>query len=300
MRTGFFKYTLLIVLMGLFIAPNAKAQEHDISDYRIRFNLKTIKQHDNSRILEVRFIAANKKDRKDRVPVYGAKIEFFNFLEDETVQLGSSNTSKDGIAQIALPENQSYLLDSEGKINFRAVFEGTDELGGKEREISIKDVHLNLNLIEKDSIKTVSIKAHTLDSLGVQIPLEETDVIISVEGMLSKMTIDEGVIESGEYEFEMPTDLPGDANGDVTVYTIIEDHDDYGDVVQKKTENWGVFNELPSEEKNTLWSEAAPIWMYVVLTILLLGIWANFVYTCINLYKIKKEGTALELKTENQ
>lgn len=292
-------HVICLVLCGLFLAPNVLAQEPELSNYRMRFRFKSIKQPDQSRILEVSFIAANKKDRKDRVPVYGADITFLNVLGEEQVSLGTSKTSKDGIAQITLPKNQSYLLDSEGRINFRAVFEGTEKLDGEEEEISIKNVYLDLNLIEKDSVRTVLVQAHTIDSLEVQIPLEETDIIISVGGMLSKMTIDEGTIENGEYEFEMPTDLPGDVNGDIIVYSIIEDHDDYGDVVQRKTENWGIFNKQHNEDENTLWSEAAPIWMYVVLTILLVGIWANFVYTGIHLFKIKKEGKELELKTEN-
>lgn len=288
-----------MVLLGLFIATNAQSQEVDISNYRIRFNCNTIKQPDNTRILEASFIAANKEDRKDRVPVYEADIKFFNVLEDEEVLLGVSKTSKDGVAQITIPKGHGYLVDSEGKINFKAIFEGSDGLDGEEEEISVQDLNLELNLIEKDSVKTAVVKAYTLDSLGVKIPLEEADVFISVGGMLSKMNISEGTIENGVYEFEMPTDIPGDINGDLVVYTSIEDHEEFGNVIQKKTVNWGVFNKQIKAEYNTLWSEAAPIWMYAVLTILLVGVWANYVYTIINLFKIRKEGTELALKTES-
>ena len=52
--------------------------------------------------------------------------------------------------------------------------------------------------------------------------------------------------------------------------------------------------------ENTLWSKAAPIWMYVVLTILLVGVWANYVYTVIHLFKINKEGKELELRISNR
>lgn len=288
-----------MVLFGLFIATNAQSQEVDLSNYRIRFNCNTIKQPDNTRILEASFIAANKEDRKDRVPVYEAEIKFFNVWEDEEVLLGVSKTSKDGVAQITIPKDHDYLVDSEGKINFKAIFEGSDGLDGEEEEISVQDLNLELNLIEKDSVKTAVVKAYTLDSLGVKIPLEEADVFISVGGMLSKMNVNEGTIENGVYEFEMPTDIPGDINGDLVVYTSIEDHDEFGNVIQKKIVNWGVFNKQIKVENNTLWSEAAPIWMYAVLTILLVGVWANYVYTIINLFKIRKEGTELAIKTES-
>ena len=142
------------------------------------------------------------------------------------------------------------------------------------------------------------VKAFTIDSLGVKIPLEEADLIISVGGMISKMKLEEGTIEEGEFEFEFPTNIPGDENGDIMVYSIIEDNDDFGNLIQQKSINWGTFKTETIKDGNTLWSEAAPIWMYIVLTILLVGVWANYVYTAVNLFQIKKEGKELELENE--
>jgi hypothetical protein len=69
------------VFSGLLFATTSFAQEIDLSKYRMSFNFKTIKQDDGSRILEASFIARNKKDRKDRIPLYDAEIYFYNFLE---------------------------------------------------------------------------------------------------------------------------------------------------------------------------------------------------------------------------
>ena len=55
-------------------------------------------------------------------------------------------------------------------------------------------VGYGLNLEEIDSVKTIFVKAYTIDSLGVETPVEEVDVIISIEGMLSKMKIKEETI----------------------------------------------------------------------------------------------------------
>ena len=79
------------------------------------------------------------------------------------------------------------------------------------------------------------------------------------------------------------------------MFAYIEDHDDFGNVLQQKNADWGVFNELVVEDNNNkLWTDIAPIWMYVVLSILLLGVWANYIYTIFNLFKIKKEGKEIE------
>jgi hypothetical protein len=298
MKTVFFRYSVFVLLIGFINHTTSFAQEPDVVNYRMLYNFKTVKQQDNSRVLELSFIARNKKDRKDKIPVFDAEIKFYNTLNEEAVLLGTSKTSKEGIANITLPENHQYLMDSSGKINLKAHFEGNDVLDEEEETLSVQNLFLELDLKEIDSIKTVLVNAFTRDSLGNQLPVKRMDIIISVNGMLSKMKLEEGTVKRGKFEFEIPTDIPGNANGYFTVYAIVEDNDDFGNVIQEKTANWGVFNKQDANNSNTLWSEAAPIWMYVLLTILLVGVWANYVYTIINLLSIKKEGKALELETE--
>ena len=285
----FSRYTIFLVFSGLLCVTTSFAQDVDLSKYRMSFDFRTIKQDDGSRMLEASFIARNKKDRKDRVPIFDAEIYFYNFLEEEEVLLGNSKTSKVGIASISLPENHNYLTDDSGTINLKAQFNETEALQEQEEILQIQDLVLELNLVEVDSIKMVIAKAYVIDSIDVETAVSEIDIVISVEGMLSKMPIGDGTIEDGEFEFEFPTDIPGDENGILTVYSIIEDNEEFGDVIQKQTISWGIFTRQNKGSKNSLWSEAAPIWMYVVLSLLLIGVWANYLYTIINLIQIKKE-----------
>lgn len=300
MKSNLLKYIKITsFLVALLFSIQSNAQENDASNYNMSFEFKTVKQDDNSRLLEVNFTGKNKEDRKDILPIYNTEIKFFNVLNEEEVLLGSAKTSQEGIAQITLPENQKYLTDEAGNINLMARFEGNEALEESSAELIVKNIHLELNLEEIDSVKMVMVTAFSFDETGAEIPLEETDVIIYVQGMLSKMKIAEGTISEGAFEFEMPTNLPGDKNGNLTVFSIIEGHEEYGTVIQKKNIKWGVFEKQITEAKNTLWSSAAPVWMYVVLTILLVGVWANYIYTIINLFKIKKEGQDLELEPES-
>ncbi|HSQ47525.1 MAG TPA: hypothetical protein VLM44_11485 [Lutibacter sp.] len=299
MKSNLFYIKITSFLVALLFSTSSIAQETDASNYSMSFEFKTVKQDDNSRLLEASFTGKNNEDRKDILPIYNAEIKFFNVLNGEEVLLGSSKTSQKGIAQITLPENQKYLMDETGNINLMARFEGNEALEESSAELMVKNIRLELNLEEIDSIKMVLVTAFTFDETGAEIPMEETDVIIYVQGMLSKMKIAEGTISEGAFEFEMPTNLPGDKNGNLTVFSIIEEHEEYGTVIQKKNIKWGVFETQIKEAKNTLWSSAAPIWMYVVLTILLVGVWANYIYTFINLFKIKKEGQDLELEQES-
>lgn len=297
-RNIFKKATSISFILALLFSISTFSQELTVDDYKLSFSFKTIKKFDNSRVLEVTFIGKNREDRKDKIPVYDAEIKFFNIVNGEELLLGTAKTSNEGIAQLILSEKQKYLTDSDGYINFTARFEGSETLDSEEEEILVKDLQLHLELKEIDSVKTIFVKAFTIDSLGVETPVEELDVIISIEGMLSKMKIKEGTIENGEIEFELLQNIPGDIDKNFTVYAQILDNDEFGDVIQKQTVNWGTFTKIASEDENKLWSEAAPIWMYIVLTILLVGVWANYVYTVIHLIKIKKEGKNLELSNK--
>ena len=298
MKTNTIKNTFLTSLIAvLLFSFNGFAQDDElgVDNFRLLFNFKTLKQTDNSRLLEANFRGMNKKDRKDIVPIYEAEINFYNVLEEEEIALGSAKTGKDGTAKLVVAEGFNYLKDEDGYIHLVAKFAGTDEMDEQEEEILVKDLFFEMNLVEIDSVKTLQLTAIEINGLGEEIPVEELDVKISIGGLLSKLPIGEETIYDGELEFEFPTDIPGDVDGNLQVYVQIEeDHEEFGNIIKTEQINWGTFDKLAVEQKNTLWSEAAPLWMYIVLTVLLVGVWANYVYTVYNLFQIKKEGKKLE------
>jgi len=300
MKTKLFKFSVIAILIGLFTNTDSIAQDNEAKDFKMLYKFSTTKQADNSRLLEVSFIARHKKDRKNKVPVYEAEINFYNTTDEEDILLGTVKTDKEGFARLTLPANQSYLIDTDEYINFKAEFEKTEAIKRYKKSIAVKDLILDLNLKEIDSVKTAMIKAYTLDSLKTEVPISEADVVFSVRGMINNMPIETATIEDGEYEFEFPTNIPGDVNGNIDVFVSIEDHDDFGNVIQQKSVNWGTYKEQIKEDSNTLWSEAAPIWMYIVLTILLGGVWIKYIYVIKNLFKIKNEGKELEIKLESE
>lgn len=282
-------YFTFSLFVGSIITINAFSQT-DVDNYKMIYKFNTTKLVDNSRLLEVSFVAKNKKDRKDILPIYEAEIHFYNVTAEQDIELGIAKTDNEGFARLILPEGQPFKADEEGYINFKASFKENGDLPTKNKEIAVKDIFLELDFRDIDSVKTVILHAYLLDSLKNRIPVEKADVIFSVGGLISKMPIEEGELKDGEYEFEFPIDIRGDKNGNVKLYTILEDNRDFGNVIYMKEIDWGIFEKVVKKKQNTLWSEAAPIWMYVVLSILLIGVWANFIYTIINLISISKEG----------
>jgi len=282
---------LNLLVLALFLPWQATAQDFDLKAYRLRFKLETTKNTDGSRTLEASFIGQNKKDRKDRLPVHQAEVVFLNTLEDEQIVLGKVNTDETGTAQLTLTSDQKYLTDEEGYIEFIARFEGTKEIKKKEADLKVKDLFLEIQAEEIDSVKTVLVRAFALDSTNQRVPQDDVDLRILVRGMLSDFIVEEGSTEDGTFEIEFPNDIPGDVNGDFTMVAFVEDSDDYGNVEYTLDSDWGVFDDIPQKENNELWTEVAPMWMYVILTIMLVGVWANYLYTIINIRKIKRLGS---------
>ena len=297
MKNTFYKFSLIAILIGLFTNTQTFAQENEAKNFKMLYKFYTTKLPDNSRLLEVSFIAQDKKDRKNKVPVYDAEINFYNVTDEEDILLGTVKTDKNGEAKLTVPPSQEYLKDAEGYINLEAVFNKTKAIKRYKKSVAVKDLFIDLNLEEVDSVKTAFINVSELDSLNTKVLVEEDiDAIVSIQGLLSRMPIEEAWIEGGEYEFEFPTDLPGNENGMLDVYVKVDDHDEYGTVIQKQTVEWGTFNQTIEDDSNKLWSEVAPIWMYVVLTILLVGVWANYAWSIKHLMKIKKEGDEIVKK----
>ena len=84
MKNYFLKYTFITTFITLLLfGVNTLAQEMTVANYKMRYSFNTVKNYDNSRLLKVNFIGVNKKNRKDKVPIYGAEIKFFNVLNDE-------------------------------------------------------------------------------------------------------------------------------------------------------------------------------------------------------------------------
>ena len=85
MKTYFTKFSIIAILLGLFFNSNSFAQGESVKDFKFIYKFSTTKQADNSRLLEVSFIAQHKKDRKNKVPVFEADIKFYNATDDDDI-----------------------------------------------------------------------------------------------------------------------------------------------------------------------------------------------------------------------
>ena len=281
--------TLLFTLFGSFISLTF-AQENGLAKFNISFDLTSVKQEDNSRLFKIEFSATNKDDKKDIVSIVDAEVNFYNKLDDQEILLGKSKTSKEGVVSIVVPAAHKYLKDKDGYITVVAKYEGNDAMDSQESELMFKDLFLEIEINTEDSIRTATINAYTLENEGEKKEIETLDIVIGVKGMLSKLVLEESTLENGVYEYELPDDIHGNSMGDLTIFVKVDENADFGNVIKTTTIKDAFAMNKPVTERNKLWTDAAPIWMYVVLTVLLLIVWSNYLISIINLIRINKIG----------
>ncbi|MGE5357320.1 MAG: hypothetical protein ACM3PT_13900 [Deltaproteobacteria bacterium] len=280
---------LLSIFFGGLISPTL-AQKKDIDNFTTSFNLTSVKQEDNTRLLTVEFTAINNKNKKDIVAVVDAELGFYNILDDKEILIGKSKTDKEGIGSIVVPAAFKYLADEEGYITVVAKYEGNDVMTAEESELIFKDIFLEIQLKTEDSMRTVVVNAYNLNDQGEKLPVETLDIALGVKGLLSDFVLDENTLENGLYEYELPEDIHGNSKGELTLFVKLDEHEDYGNVYKTTIIKNSYPNSKVIPERNKLWTQAAPVWMYVVLTIMLVGVWSNYLYSIINLIKISKMG----------
>lgn len=275
-------YILVTIILWITVPGILVAQEKEMPD----LSLKYLKKSDGSVYLEGHLSLFNEEE----IPLQDQYVQFFTGI-DSLQEVGAMYTGANGKAGISIPEGFSVPVNEEGFFKYYARFEGNDSLEMAEAEVEYKDVNLEMRLEEIDSVKTVLLKAYEFAGSGDTVPVPDEDVYLFVTRMFSNLSIAEDWLNGeGELVIEFPDDLPGDSTGMVTILAMFQDHGVYGNVEQRQTIQWGQPSDITlSESYRALWTQYAPTWMVVTLSILLTGVWSHYLFVIIKLFQIKRE-----------
>jgi len=222
------------------------------------------------------------------------KVSLTAVVDDNTIDLATITTDTAGLVSLYLAEDYVLPTNEEGKTILEANYEGNDKYRSASNDLEIMDLNLQISYELEDSIKILTVAATTLDGEGNEIPAEEVSINIGVERLHSVLPIDElETDEDGIGIIEFPDDIPGDAEGNITIVAKVDESDDYGTVSATSASNWGVpvnyeLKALPRQ----LFTDEAPLWMIASVFIILLGAWYHFFLSITKLVKLKKAGDA--------
>ncbi len=296
-----FQYILGIVFsigMAFFNCYSTMAATKTISDTILPVELTLVynKLSDNTIELTASLLT---KINDVTTPLVNKDISF-SFAGDSTKKIGLIKTNIDGKAILQISPNYILPTKVDGSIKYLVSFDGDELYSNSIAEITIKDIHIELNLIKTDSSKSVEVIV-TKDSIGQRVPVKQIEVFLGVKRMLSLLRIGENTTtdDFGKVIIDFPNDLPGDSIGNLTVLAKIQDDELYGNVEKSVITNWGLPVSFNSEElPPSLYSDAAPLWMIIAVIVLLGGAWIHFLIVIYLIIKMKSAGKKIIKKTQ--
>lgn len=282
----YLKYISIILLLTLCITqPRAQTTEGEKKTPDLTFTVK--KLSDGGFELKSRLsLFENRID----FPIEGAKVNY-TIGADSLINIDGNLTDKNGYAIAYIKPGARINRDKDGVITAIAIFEGNDKYEAASAEAIFTETVFNLTCELVDTIKTVKISAYKINADGSREPLSGEMITVSVQRMFSKLPIgDANLDEEGTGSVEFPNDLPGDSLGNLQVVAFIEDHEIYGNAEASTIVQWGIPKQKVLVTHRALWTEIAPLWMIISLTILLIGVWAHYIYVFGQLIIIKLKG----------
>lgn len=276
--------SILLIVFAIFILfPTIGSTQETISP---SLQFQYFKNSDNQRILKATLTYTVK--RKD-FPIVGQEVAFYTGSKKDV--LAKINTDEKGIASLTIVPDYQIPTEKDGTWIFSSEFAGKDSIEAvSSDELSVKDLHIEMSLELVDSVKTVLLKAYTVEN-GKNIPAAGEAINIFVQRSFSLLPVTDGTFgEDGTVAIEFPSDIPGDKDGNITVVAKIDEHPTFGYLEKRATSQWGVPSRYQEPTTHrALWTKGAPTWMIVALTIMLLGVWGHYAYAIICLIRIKKD-----------
>ncbi|MHC1705342.1 MAG: hypothetical protein AB9846_15655 [Tenuifilaceae bacterium] len=281
MKINQFCKTLLVAIFTLTLSSFGYAQETISPTLQFQY----FKNTDDQRSLKATLTYT---ESRNDVPLQNMEVVFYTGSKKE--ELAKVNTNEKGVALFNLPNDLVLPIDKDGVWYFSAEFAGKDSIEATTSDdISIVDFHLEMNLELIDSVKTILLKAYTINN-SKAIPLADESINLYVKRMFSLLMVGDGTFdEEGNLSIEFPNDIPGDKDGHIEIVARIDEHPTYGTVDKRLSSDWGIPSRYqPPTTHRALWTKGAPTWMIVALTIMLTGVWGHYLYAIICLIRIKR------------
>jgi hypothetical protein len=283
----YFLLCLLLVPGGLIDAQEAPAEEAPAQEEPVEPVMEMTYLKDTDGKINLSSSMVNYVNRMP-VPLPGLEIEFYAG-EDSLVRLGSAATDAEGHALLVLEGDTDLPAGEDRSVRYFAEFKGNDNILPAEFEVYITDVNLEMSLDMVDSVRTISLRAYTLVD-GEEVPVPDEDVYVYVKRMFNDLPVAEDFLdENGEYVTVLPDDIPGNAEGDIEVIARFNEHYMFGTVEKRQIIPWGVPTQYDfAVTQRTLWTQIAPLWMIITLSILLTGVWGHYIYVVAQLFRLRR------------
>lgn len=278
---------LLLFMLGGTVwsfAQDTTATKTEFEKLSPGIELTSVQRGDNSIDLKV---AMQAKYKGSFIKLPHLRVKFYEVTDTMEKELGNVITDRRGLGVFNF-KTDAIKTDKDGKVKFKAVFEGNKWMEESEGEVSIKRGNLTVLPVVADSVYSCTLRLVDLTT-GTAIP--DATVGLYVKRSFFPMKIGEGKTEAdGTVSIEVPKTIKGDSVGNLTLLGRLEENEDYGMLESAVVKDWGI----PVSNKNVelpraLWSSHPPTWMLVTFIILMTTVWGHYIVIVYELFRLRKE-----------
>ncbi|MBL7702395.1 MAG: hypothetical protein JNM14_09100 [Ferruginibacter sp.] len=291
------KYILLLLFFApltIFAQTDSAAAKEEVEEepslIAPALDFIVVQKSDNTIDLKA---AARAKIKGTFVKLPLLKISFVQVSDTAEKNLGFIITDKNGKAVLTVKKD-ALTTAKDGSLVFKASFAGNKQMEAADGEVTIKNALLQITPVKEDSLLTVKVKFSS-PAAGMDSAIKDLTVGIFVKRFFSPLKIGEGTTdEIGEATIEIPANLPGDDNGNITLLAKIDENETFGNLEAGVTQKWGVpVSSKLQEQPRALWSAHPPIWMLVTFIVMMVVVWGHFLIIVYQLFRLRKEEPGL-------
>jgi hypothetical protein len=273
-----FQFILVIIVCSGF---NLVTRADELVTPQI--NAAYFKLSDGTKRITVSF-SARENDKRVNIPY--AELQIIAQNESIKTVLGNVITNQLGKASFDIDPATKLPRDQDG-YTFSVIFGGNTRLDKTSRSLHVEEAFLEISLVEKDTVKTISARVFKYNEKREKIAIPDVPVEFNVKRLFCLYPIgNEKTDTSGFCSTEFPSNMPGDKQGKVTVVVRLPDNETYGTIEESRSINWGKLLVYEAKPIRGLGDTDAPLWMVYTLIVLLSGVWLHVVYIIILIIRI--------------
>ncbi len=281
--------SLIALLILTWSFPSSlMAQDSTAEKQKAFVTLKYVKEGDERKV----YFKVFTKEGKKKIPVQYSIVNLYLNEISKLGMMGNITTDENGEGFVPLVKKFASLSDTLTEFKFIGSLMNDPRLQETETELIIKPATLELSFYEEDSIRYAKAILKEKDTAVGWIPVPEVEIGFFVKRYFSLLPVNEYPVatdENGEAVFEFPEGIKGDSIGNLVIVAKIDGHDDYGTLIFSGEKQWGTpVNPVKSEERLLSGSQKnAPLFLIIISSTLIIGVWGIIVYIILQLFKIK-------------
>ena len=294
-------FLLLLIISVFFLAVNiANGQEVKDSSSKLSFTLNISPVvSDGTRTMKVK---ASRKENKKTILVNDTRSPFNLYLNevrqhdpsDGTGWISKLSLDGEGEGVFVFPSGFNTQTAGLHEFTFIVTMKDDPKYENVEETITVADAKISVVISGEDSVKTATATLMGWKD-SAYVPVPETELKLCIRRTFNFLIFGEsGVLtdSTGQVSGSLPMDLPGNADGTLTIFGRIEDHETYSTVEGGIAVPWAVLPKKNPESGRTLWSSGdnAPLVLVISSVVIILVIWGTVLYLVYLLIKIKRLG----------